>query len=118
MVVNLYVDEGSRQLRFVDVLSSDFLGLQRYHPVPVEVVSKEDPGSITLRVNQETGESAPDFPNPTWCRTRSTSEPSANITATVSTSPNFHIAMYANFVELRTCELWRIFFLRLSKKSR
>ncbi len=65
MVANLYVDEDSRQLRFVDVLTSDFLGLERkHHPVPVEVVSEEDPGSITLRVNQETVESAPDFPNP------------------------------------------------------
>ena len=65
MVANLYVDEDSRQLRFVDVLTSDFLGLERHHhPVPVEVVSEEDPGSITLEANQETVESAPDFPNP------------------------------------------------------
>lgn len=65
MVANLYVDEGSRQLRFVDVLSSNFLGLERkHHLVPVEVVSEEDPGSITLELNQETVESAPDFPNP------------------------------------------------------
>jgi sporulation protein YlmC with PRC-barrel domain len=65
MVANLYVDEDSRQLRFVDVLTSDFLGLERHHhPVPVEDVSEEDPGSITLRVNQETVESAPPFPNP------------------------------------------------------
>jgi sporulation protein YlmC with PRC-barrel domain len=66
MVANLYVDEDSRQLRFVDVLTSDFLGLERkHHLVPMEVVmSEEDPGSITLRVNQETVESAPDFPNP------------------------------------------------------
>ncbi len=65
MVANLYVDEDSRQLRFVDVLTSDFLGLERkHHLVPMEVVSLEDPGSITLRVNQETVESAPDFPNP------------------------------------------------------
>jgi len=65
MVANLYVDEDSRQLRFVDVLTSDFLGLERkHHLVPVEVLSEEDPGSITLRVNQETVESAPEFPNP------------------------------------------------------
>ena len=65
MVANLYVDEDSRQLRFVDVLTSDFLGLERkHHPVPVEVVSEEDPGSITLEANQQTVESAPDFPNP------------------------------------------------------
>jgi sporulation protein YlmC with PRC-barrel domain len=65
MVANLYVDEDSRQLRFVDVLTSDFLGLERkHHPVPVEVVSEEDAGSITLGVNQQTVESAPDFSNP------------------------------------------------------
>jgi sporulation protein YlmC with PRC-barrel domain len=47
-VANLYVDEGSRQLRFVDVLTSDFLGLERkHHLVPVEAVSDQDPGSIT-----------------------------------------------------------------------
>ena len=64
-VANLYVDEDSRQLRFVDVLTSEFLGLERkHHLVPVEAVSEEDSGSITLRVDQETVESAPDFPNP------------------------------------------------------
>jgi hypothetical protein len=64
-VANLYVDEGSRQLRFVDVLTSDFLGLERkHHLVPVEAVSEEDPGSITLGVDQETVQSGPDFPNP------------------------------------------------------
>src|ERR687897_1285379 len=65
MVANLYVDEDSRQLRFVDVLTSDFLGLERkHHLIPVEVVSDQDPGSITLGVDQETVQSAPDFPNP------------------------------------------------------
>jgi len=65
IVANLYVDENSRQLRFVDVLTSDFLGLERkHHLVPVEAVSEEDPGSITLGVDQETVESAPTFPNP------------------------------------------------------
>ena len=65
MVANLYVDEDSRQLCFVDVLTSDFLGLERkHHPVPVEVVSEEDAGSITLGVDQEAVESAPPFPEP------------------------------------------------------
>jgi sporulation protein YlmC with PRC-barrel domain len=64
-VANLYVDEGSRQLRFLDVVTSDFLGLERkHHLIPVEVVSDQDPGSITLGVDQETVQSAPDFPNP------------------------------------------------------
>jgi hypothetical protein len=64
-VANLYIDEGSRQLRFVDVLTSDFLGLERkHHLVPVEAVSDQDPGSITLGVDRETVERAPAFPDP------------------------------------------------------
>jgi sporulation protein YlmC with PRC-barrel domain len=64
-VANLYVDEGSRELRFVDVLTSDFLGLERkHHLVPVEAVSDQDAGSITLGVDQETVQSRPEFPNP------------------------------------------------------
>ena len=64
-VANLYVDGDGRQLRFLDVVTSDFLGLERkHHLVPVEAVSDQDPGSITLRVEQETVQSAPDFPNP------------------------------------------------------
>src|SRR5215218_7563241 len=64
-VANLYVDEDSRQLRFVDVVTSEFLGLERkHHLVPVEAVSEEDSGSITLGVDQEAVESAPRFPDP------------------------------------------------------
>jgi sporulation protein YlmC with PRC-barrel domain len=64
-VANLYVDEGSRQLRFLDVVTSDFLGLERkHHLIPVEVVIDQDPGSITLGVDQGTVQSAPEFPNP------------------------------------------------------
>jgi hypothetical protein len=64
-VANLYVDEDSRQLRFLDVLTSEFLGLERkHHLVPVEAVSEEDPGSITLGVDQEAVESAPRFSDP------------------------------------------------------
>jgi urease accessory protein UreE len=52
-VANLYVDEDSRQLRFVDVTTDDqhyiFLGLEKkHHLLPVEAVSEEDSGSITL----------------------------------------------------------------------
>ena len=64
-VANLYVDEDSGQLRFLDVLTSDFLGLERkHHLVPVEAVSEEDPGSITLGVDKEAVESAPPFAHP------------------------------------------------------
>jgi sporulation protein YlmC with PRC-barrel domain len=60
-VANLYVDEGSRQLRFFDVVTSDFLGLERkHHLIPVEVVRDQDLGSITLGVDQETVQCAPD----------------------------------------------------------
>jgi hypothetical protein len=94
-VANLYVDEDSRQLRFVDVTTDDqhyiFLGLEKkHHLVPVEAVSEEDSGSITLRVDQEAVQSAPPFPRTRMSGpTRSTSAPFANITATVSRSPNF-----------------------------
>ena len=64
-VANLYVDEGSRELCFLDVVTSDFLGLERkHHLVPVEAVSDQDPGSITLGVDQETVQSGPEFPTP------------------------------------------------------
>jgi sporulation protein YlmC with PRC-barrel domain len=64
-VANLYVDEGSRQLHYLDVVTSDFLGLERkHHLVPVEAVSDQDPGSITLREDKETVQSGPDFSNP------------------------------------------------------
>ena len=64
-VANLYVDEDSGQLRFLDVLTSDWVGLERkHHLVPVEAVSEEDAGSITLGVDQEAVDSAPAFPHP------------------------------------------------------
>jgi len=63
-VANLYVDD-DRNLRFVDVVTSGFLGLGRkHHLVPVEAITDESPGSITLQVDQQTVESAPNFPNP------------------------------------------------------
>ena len=64
-VAKLYVDEDSRQLRFLDVITSEFLGLERKHYlVPVEAVSEEDSGSITPGVDQDAVESAPRFPDP------------------------------------------------------
>jgi len=60
-VANLYVESNSGQLRFVDVVTSDFLGLERkHHLVPMEALSEEDPGSIMLGAEQ----SARDFLNP------------------------------------------------------
>ena len=64
-VENLYVDEDGRQLRFVDVVTSGFLGLGRkHHLVPVEAITGEAPGSIMLSVDEQTIESAPEFPDP------------------------------------------------------
>jgi hypothetical protein len=63
-VANLYVDD-DRTLHFVDVVTSGFLGLGRKHYlVPVEAIVDQTPGSITLAVDQQTVESAPNFPNP------------------------------------------------------
>ena len=63
-VANLYVDD-NRDLQFVDVVTSGFLGLgKKHHLVPVEALTDEAPGSVTLGVDQQTVESAPAFSNP------------------------------------------------------
>jgi hypothetical protein len=94
-VENLYVEEDSRDMRFVDVVTNGFLGLGRkHHLVPVEAVSEQDPGWITLGVAQETVERAPIFPNPRF---------GANKDYQVR-SPNFG--------EPRTREVRRIYLLR------
>jgi hypothetical protein len=63
-VANLYVDD-DRELRFVDVVTSGFLGIgKKHHLVPVEAIASEDPGSITLEVEQQSVESAPTTANP------------------------------------------------------
>jgi hypothetical protein len=64
-VGGLYVEEDSRALRFVDVVTSGFLGLGRkHHLVPVEAIADETPGAITLGVEQEAVERAPTLSNP------------------------------------------------------
>lgn len=63
-VANLYVDD-NRDLRFVDVVTSGFLGLgKKHHLVPVEAITDESPGSVTLGVDQRSVESAPTSSNP------------------------------------------------------
>jgi hypothetical protein len=63
-VANLYVDE-DRELRFLDVATSGFMGLRtKHHLVPVEAITEEDAGSITLEVDQQAVESAPTYANP------------------------------------------------------
>jgi PRC-barrel domain len=64
-VANLYVDDDSRELRFVDVVTSGFLGLgKKHHLVPVEAITDESPGAVTLGVDRGTVENAPTFSNP------------------------------------------------------
>jgi PRC-barrel domain len=63
-VANLYVDE-DMVLHFLDVTTSGFMGLRtKHHLVPVEAIVDEDPGSITLEVDQQAVESAPTYADP------------------------------------------------------
>ena len=63
-VVNIYVDE-EEIFRFVDVAMGGFIGLgKKHHLVPVEAMAEEEPGSITLRVDQQTVQSAPTLGDP------------------------------------------------------
>jgi hypothetical protein len=63
-VGNLYVDE-DRNLRFLDVCTSGFMGFgTKHYLVPVEAVADEGSGSITLKVDQQAVESAPTLSNP------------------------------------------------------
>ena len=63
-VANLYTDE-DRELRFVDVITSGFMGLRtKHHLVPAEAIADEDPGSITLEVDEQAVESAPTYADP------------------------------------------------------
>ena len=63
-VGNLYVDD-DRNLRFLDVCTSGFLGFgTKHYLVPAEAIAEESPGSVTLRVDQQTVEGAPTLANP------------------------------------------------------
>jgi hypothetical protein len=63
-VGNLYVDD-DRDLRFLDVCTSGFLGFgTKHHLVPAEAIAEEAPGSVTLKVDQQTVESAPTLSDP------------------------------------------------------
>jgi hypothetical protein len=63
-VANLYVDD-NRELHFVDVVTSGFLGLgKKHHLVPVEAITDQAPGSVTLGVDQGSMESVPTLSNP------------------------------------------------------
>jgi len=63
-VANLYVDD-DMDLRFLDVCTSGFLGFgTKHHLVPAEAIAEESAGSVALRVDQHTVESAPTLANP------------------------------------------------------
>jgi len=63
-VGNLYVDD-DRDLRFLDVCTSGFLGFgTKHYLVPAEAIAEEAPGSVTLNVDQQAVESAPTLSNP------------------------------------------------------
>ena len=63
-MANLYADD-ERNLQFMDVCMSGFLGFGRkHHLVPVEAVAEESPGAVTLKVDQQTVEEAPTLADP------------------------------------------------------
>jgi hypothetical protein len=64
-VANVYVDD-DRNFRFLGVaMRLGFLYfLPKQHLVPVEVIAKEDPDSITLTIDQQIVESAPTLGDP------------------------------------------------------
>ena len=63
-VGNLYVDE-DRNLQFLDVCTSGFMGFgTKHYLVPAEAIAEEAPGSVTLKVDQQSVESAPTLDNP------------------------------------------------------
>src|SRR4028119_1630602 len=58
-VSNLYVDD-DLELHFLDVCASGFLGFgTKHHLVPAEAIAEESPGAVTLKVDQQSVESAP-----------------------------------------------------------
>ncbi len=63
-VGNLYVDD-DRDLRFLDVCTSGFMGFgTKHYLVPAEAIADEAPGCVTLKVDQQAVESAPTLSNP------------------------------------------------------
>ena len=63
-VASIYVDD-EENFRFVDVAIGGVLGLgKKHHLVPVEAIGEEEPGAITLTVDQQTVQSAPTLGDP------------------------------------------------------
>ncbi len=63
-VANLYVDD-DRNLQFLDVCTSGFLGFgKKHHLVPAEAIGEESSGAVTLKVDEQTVASAPTLADP------------------------------------------------------
>jgi PRC-barrel domain len=63
-VVNIYVDNDENS-RFLDVAMGGLMGFgKKHHLVPVEAIAEEEPGSITLTLDQQTVQSAPALDDP------------------------------------------------------
>ena len=63
-VENIYVDEEGT-IRFVDVAMGGFMGIgKKHHLVAVEAIAEEEPGSITLTLDQQSVHSAPTLGDP------------------------------------------------------
>ena len=63
-VDNVYVDDEGNY-RFVDVATGGVMGLgKKHHFIPVEAIDEGEPGSITLKVDRPTAESAPTLADP------------------------------------------------------
>jgi hypothetical protein len=64
-VANVYVDEEGNY-RFVDVAKGGVMGWlgTKHRLVPVEAIAEGEPGSITLKVDRPTVESAPTLGDP------------------------------------------------------
>ncbi|HEX5848389.1 MAG TPA: PRC-barrel domain-containing protein [Rubrobacter sp.] len=63
-VANVYVDE-ERNYRFVDIAVGGVIGLSaKHHLVPVEALAEGEPGSLTLKVDRQTLDSAPTLGDP------------------------------------------------------
>ena len=63
-VVNIYVDN-DENFRFLDVAVGGLMGFaKKHHLVPVEAIAEEEPGSITLTLDQQTVQSAPALDDP------------------------------------------------------
>src|SRR5918992_4451335 len=81
-VGNLYVDD-DRNLQFLDVCMSGFLGFgKKHHLVPVEAIDEESAGTVTLKVDQQSVEREPQrWPTRRPGQTRSYSGPPTSTTA-------------------------------------